>query len=113
RHPVDFGQLDGAVFAAAVVASVAAVSAYGLVWPLILRRLGTPAPLSWISLFFKSQLGKYLPGSVWQYAGRVGLARNRGVPVQRALVSIAAEVVYSAIAAAAVSSLILGWVAAC
>jgi uncharacterized membrane protein YbhN (UPF0104 family) len=113
RHPVDFGRLDGALFVAAVVASVAAVSAYGFVWPLILRRLGTPAPLSWISLFFKSQLGKYLPGSVWQYAGRVGLARNRGVPVQRALVSIVAEVVYSAIAAAAVSSLILGWVAAC
>jgi glycosyltransferase 2 family protein len=112
RHPVDFGQLDGALFAAAVVASSAAVSAYGFVWPFLLRRLGTPAGLSWITLFFKSQLGKYLPGSVWQYAGRVGLARSRGVPVQRALISIVAEVAYSAIAAAAVSSLILGWLAA-
>jgi len=112
RDPVDFGRLDGGVFAAAVVASIAAVSAYGFVWPYILRRLGTPAPFSWITLFFKSQLGKYLPGSVWQYAGRVGLARNRGVPVQRALTSIVAEIAYSAVAAAAVSSLILGWVAA-
>lgn len=110
RNPVDFGQLDGGVFAAAVVASVAAVSAYGLVWPYLLRRLGTPAPLSWITLFFKSQLGKYLPGSVWQYAGRVGLARNRGVPIQRGFVSIVAEIGYSAIAAAASSSLLLGWV---
>jgi hypothetical protein len=112
RDPVDFGSLDGAVFAAAVVASIAAVSAYGLVWPFLLRRLGTPAPVSWITLFFKSQLGKYLPGSVWQYAGRVGLARNRGVPMQRALVSVAAEIGYSAVAAAAAASLILGWIAA-
>ena len=112
RNPVDFGHLDGAVFGAAVVVSVAAVSAYGFVWPYLLRRLGTPAPLTWITLFFKSQLGKYLPGSVWQYAGRVGLARDRGVPVQVALVSIVAEISFSAVAAAAAASLILGRIAA-
>jgi uncharacterized membrane protein YbhN (UPF0104 family) len=112
REPVDFGQLDVAVFVAAVVASVAAVSAYGLVWLYLLRRLGTSAPLSWITLFFKSQLAKYLPGSVWQYAGRVGLAHNRGVPIQPALLSVVAEIGYSAVAAAAAASLILGWVAA-
>jgi hypothetical protein len=78
----------------------------------LLRRLGTGAPLSWITLFFKSQLAKYLPGSVWQYAARVGLARSRGVPVQRGVVSITAEVGYSALAAAAASSLVLGWGAA-
>jgi uncharacterized membrane protein YbhN (UPF0104 family) len=112
REPVDFGQLDVGIFVAAVVASVAAVSAYGLVWLYLLRRLGTPAPLSWITLFFKSQLAKYLPGSVWQYAGRVGLARSRGVPIQPALLSVVAEIGYSAIAAAATASLILGWAAA-
>jgi hypothetical protein len=112
REPVDFGAVDGGVFAAAVIASVAAVSAYGLVWLFLLRRLGTRAPLSWMTLFFKSQLAKYLPGSVWQYAGRVGLAHNRGVPVQRAVVSIAAEIGYSALAAVAATSLILGSIAA-
>jgi hypothetical protein len=112
REPVDFGQLDVGVFVAAVVASVVAVSAYGLVWLYLLRRLGTSAPLSWITLFFKSQLAKYLPGSVWQYAGRVGLAHNRGVPIQPALLSVVGEIGYSAIAAGAVASLILGWVTA-
>jgi hypothetical protein len=112
RDPVDFGTVDGGVFAAAVVASVAAVSAYGLVWIFLLRRLGTQAPLSWMTLFFKSQLAKYLPGSVWQYAGRVGLAHGRGVTVQRALVSVAAEIGYSALSAAAAASLILGSIAA-
>jgi uncharacterized membrane protein YbhN (UPF0104 family) len=109
RDPVDFGHLNGAVFAAAVFVSVAAVSAYGLVWLYLLRCLGTRAPLSWITLFFKSQLAKYLPGSVWQYAGRVGLARTRGVPVQRGVISVTAEIGYSALAAAAVSGLLLGW----
>jgi uncharacterized membrane protein YbhN (UPF0104 family) len=112
REPVDFGRLDGALFAAAVFASVVAVSAYGFVWLYLLRRLGTRAPLSWITIFFKSQLGKYLPGSVWQYAGRVGLAHNQGVPIQRGVVSVVAEIGYSAIAAAAAASLMLGWVAA-
>jgi glycosyltransferase 2 family protein len=112
RDPVDFGELDGAVFAAAVFASVVAVSSYGFVWLYLLRCLGTRAPLSWITLFFKSQLAKYLPGSVWQYAARVGLARSRGVPVQRGVVSVTAEVGYSALAAAAASSLVLGWGAA-
>jgi hypothetical protein len=112
REPVYFGAIDGGMFAAAVVASVAAVSAYGLVWIFLLRRLGTQAPLSWMTLFFKSQLAKYLPGSVWQYAGRVGLAHGRGVPVQRAVVSVAAEIGYSALSAAAAASLILGSLAA-
>jgi uncharacterized membrane protein YbhN (UPF0104 family) len=112
REPVDFGHLDVGVFVAAVGASVAAVSAYGIVWLYLLRRLGTPAPLSWITLFFKSQLAKYLPGSVWQYAGRVALAHNRGVPVQRGLVSVIGEIGYSAVAAAAAASLTLSWVPA-
>jgi uncharacterized membrane protein YbhN (UPF0104 family) len=112
REPVNFGEVNGAVFGAAVVASVAAVTAYGFVWLVLLRRLGTSAPLSWITIFFKSQLGKYLPGSVWQYAGRVAFAHNRGVPVQRGLVSVAAEIAYSALSAAAVASFILGSIAA-
>lgn len=111
-EPVDFGRLDGGLFAAAVVVSVAAVSAYGFVWLYLLRRLGTRAPLAWITIFFKSQLGKYLPGSVWQYAGRVGLAHNRGVPIQRGVVSVVAEIGYSAVAAGAAASLILGWAVA-
>jgi glycosyltransferase 2 family protein len=108
RQPVDLGKLDAGVFVVAVLASATAVAAYGLVWPYILRRLGTDAPFSWVALFFKSQLGKYLPGSVWQYAGRVALTRGRGVPTQRVLVSVIAEVTFSAIAAGLVGLLVLG-----
>ena len=108
RDPIDFGKLDPGTFALAVLASAAAVTGYGLVWPYWLRRLGTRATASWIAIFFRGQLGKYMPGSVWQYAGRVGLARKRGVPAQRALTSVVAEVVFSAAAAALTGLLVLG-----
>jgi uncharacterized membrane protein YbhN (UPF0104 family) len=107
KHPVDFHRIDAGVFVAAIVVSAVAVSGYGLVWPFILRRLGVPASISWIALFFKSQLGKYLPGSAWQYAGRVGLARARGVSTQTAVTSLVVEVIVSALAAGAIGALVL------
>jgi glycosyltransferase 2 family protein len=118
RRPINFAQIDGSVLAAAAVACSAGVTGYGLVWPYVLRRLGVRAPMSWIGLYFKGQLGKYLPGSVWQYAGRAAMVRSRGVPVQVGLVSLAVEVVASAAAAAIVALLVLpvawtlaGWAA--
>lgn len=112
EHPVHFSQVDGAVFVLAVAVSVVAVAAYGLVWPYLLRRLGVHVGVGWIGLFFTSQLGKYLPGSVWQFAGRVGLAKRRGVPVQTALMSVVAEVVLSSLAAGLLGLLVVpAWVA--
>jgi uncharacterized membrane protein YbhN (UPF0104 family) len=112
RHPVDFSRIDDGVFVLAVAVSFVAVAAYGLVWPYLLRRLGVRANAGWVGMFFTSQLGKYLPGSVWQYAGRVGLAKRRGVAVQTTLVSILAEVALSSIVAGLLGLLVApGWVA--
>jgi uncharacterized membrane protein YbhN (UPF0104 family) len=105
---IDLRRLESTSFVLAVLVSVAAVASYGLVWPYLLRRLGSPASPSWIGLFFSSQLGKYVPGSVWQYAGRVGLARGRGVPGGAAFASVVTEVTFSAVAAALVALLALG-----
>jgi glycosyltransferase 2 family protein len=107
RHPIDFHTADAGGLALGVVAAAAAVTAFGLVWTVILRRLGVVARPSWVGVWFKSQLGKYLPGSVWQYAGRVTLGRSRGVPVQAGLASIAVEVVASIIAAGVIAALAL------
>jgi uncharacterized membrane protein YbhN (UPF0104 family) len=107
KHPVNFDRVDLGLFVAAVFVSAVAVSGYGLVWPVILRRLGVRASLAWVTLFFKSQLGKYLPGSVWQYAGRVGLARARGVSTQTAIASLIIEVTVSALAAGVVGAVVL------
>ena len=101
EHPVDFSAANGWLLALAGAVTFAAVVAYGLVWPLILKQLGTRPPPDSVRIFLQSQLGKYVPGSVWQYAGRVGLARNRGIPIRSAILSLAIEVGASAIAAAA------------
>jgi glycosyltransferase 2 family protein len=113
REPIDFGRVDSGVLAGASLVSAAAVTAHGLVWPMMLRRLGVPAKASWVGLYFMGQLGKYVPGSVWQYAGRIGLARRRGVPTRIALASVLIEIAGSALAAAILAALALplGWAA--
>lgn len=51
-------------------------------WGRIVTDLGGPAiPLAVsIRLFFIANLGRYVPGKVWQIAGLVALAKGRGVP---------------------------------
>ena len=102
-------QADVAV--AAIVVSATAVASYGCVWLWVLRRLSVPVRARQISLFLKSQLGKYIPGSVWQYAGRVGLGRADGIPTNFGLAAIAVEVAASLSAAVVAASLVLSlWV---
>jgi glycosyltransferase 2 family protein len=95
------------VAVAAVVVSTIAVVSYGCVWPVVLDRLGIEAQARQLMLFLKSQLGKYLPGSVWQFAGRIGLGRGEGIPANIGLASIAVEVAASLFAAVVVGGLVL------
>lgn len=39
--------------------------------------------------FYDAQLGKYIPGVVWQFAAQVGLATHAGVPLRRASAAFA------------------------
>lgn len=50
-------------------------------WALMVRRLGGPK-LGWgesMKIFFLANLGRYIPGKVWQLAGLTYLAGKRGV----------------------------------
>ena len=96
---MDQSQADLPLLASAAAMSFAAVLSYGAVWPVILRRLGVVPPEGAIRVFLQSQLGKYVPGSVWHYAGRVGLARSHGVPVRIAMLSLGVELAGSTFAA--------------
>jgi uncharacterized membrane protein YbhN (UPF0104 family) len=52
-----------------------------LVWRSLLADLGAPLPLRVAArIFFVSQLGKYLPGSVWSIATQMELGREHKVP---------------------------------
>jgi uncharacterized membrane protein YbhN (UPF0104 family) len=92
---------------AAVVVSAVAVVSYGCVWLLVLRRLGVVVQPRYVALFLKSQLGKYIPGSIWQFAGRVGLGRAEGIPTNLGLAAIVIEVTASLLAAVIAGSLVL------
>jgi len=66
------------------------VSSYA--WSVLLR--GGNVGLAWRSAFViigKAQIGKYLPGNVFQYVGRVALGRKSGIPAEPVLLSIGAE----------------------
>lgn len=107
EQPADWSDFDIPVLAAAALLSLIAVVSYGAVWPMILKRIGAPVPKHSVRIFLQSQLGKYIPGSVWHYAGRVGLAKARGVAVRLTLVSLGVEVGASTLAAGLVGLFVL------
>jgi glycosyltransferase 2 family protein len=92
----------------AVVAAAAAVVLASLVWLHILRRLGIAPRRRWAGIYMQAQLGKYIPGSVWQYAGRAALARGEGISLRALTVSLTVELAGSVTAAALVTSLLGG-----
>jgi uncharacterized membrane protein YbhN (UPF0104 family) len=55
-----------------------------LVWRSLLADLGSPLPVPAAArIFFVSQLGKYLPGSVWPAVAQMEMGRVHGVPRRR------------------------------
>ncbi len=79
------------------------VSSYA--WSVLLR--GGNVVLAWRRAFIiigQSQIGKYLPGNVFQYVGRIALGRKSGIPAEPVLLSIGAETLLVASTAAAIAA---------
>ena len=59
---------------------------HGYLWGRIVTGLGGPSlgPFESVRIFMVANLGRYVPGKVWQMAGLVALARGRGVPPAQA-----------------------------
>ena len=106
---IELSRVDWLALAASFALAAVATAASGLVWVVILRGLGTRTQWRWAGLFFQAQLGKYIPGSVWQYAGRAAVARSSGLPVRPVAVSLPIEFVATAVAAGATGAFLLGW----
>ena len=71
------------------VASALLLAAYfvsAAIWGRIVRELGGPGlpTADSIRMFMIANLGRYLPGKVWQIAGLAALAKGRGVPAATA-----------------------------
>jgi glycosyltransferase 2 family protein len=106
---VAVGRIDWAALVGAFLLSLVGVAAGGFIWLSILRRLGAKTQRRWVGVFFQAQLGKYIPGTIWQYAGRATLARAQRIPVRAVGISLPVELAATALAAAALTPLLLGW----
>ena len=106
---IDWPQVDWFALAGAFLLGMAGTAAGAAIWLFILRDLGVRTQRRWAGLFFQAQLGKYIPGSVWQYAGRAAVARSNGLPVRPVAISLPIEFVAAAVAGGATGAFLLGW----
>jgi uncharacterized membrane protein YbhN (UPF0104 family) len=71
------------------------------IWRVILRRMGRDLPMgkAW-RIWFISNLGKYVPGKVWQVTGMVYLCEKEGIPGRITAVSVVLAQALSTLSAA-------------
>jgi uncharacterized membrane protein YbhN (UPF0104 family) len=106
---LNIGDVDWLLLLGAALVSACGLTAIALVWLAILRQLDAETEPWFIAIFFQAQLSKYVPGSVWQYVGRMTLAREHGLPIRSVAISLPIELIASTVAGAALSLLLLGW----
>jgi hypothetical protein len=106
---ITLAQVGWAYIAGAVAAAACGIVASSFVWLAILNRLGTATRSVWAGIFLQAQVAKYVPGSLWQYAGRVTLAQSHGIALRATAKSLPVELGASAAAAAVFAILLVGW----
>lgn len=83
-----------------------------LAWRRMLAEIGSPLPLGAAARVFSlSQLGKYIPGSIWPFVAQVELGREHGVPRTRSAASLALSIVVNVITAWLVAAVMLPFAA--
>ena len=87
---------------------VAGAALPGLVWRdlLISQGYGT-APVAGLRVFFLAQLGKYLPGGIWNLVAQVDMARDLRIPARQAATATFLALALSVIAALLVAGVSL------
>ena len=81
-----FAELPIWVLAVAFGLTVVAQGLALVMWRVVIADLGSPLPLVPAArIFYVSQLGKYLPGSLWTIVGQMELARVEKVPRRTSL----------------------------
>ena len=94
-------RLDAGTALLALALSAANVALAGASWRAVVADLGSPLP--WraaASVFFVGQLGRYVPGSVWQFLAQAELGADHGVPRRRTASALAVSLLVSGTTAA-------------
>lgn len=90
--PVDWGWSAAGVIALAVLGCATSVPLIALMWQLLLRDQGVKLPYRQaLQIIAVSQMGKYLPGNVGHFAGRVLLGSQAGIPAGKTVATMAME----------------------
>lgn len=83
-------QFNYPLLAVAVLAALGTLSLYAWLWHWIVRCLGEPISYSQaFRIWFLANLGRYIPGKVWQFVGWFYLGEQAGVGRVQILASIA------------------------
>lgn len=102
----DIQRLSAPLLLLAFAANVASLACSMMIWRELLVDLGSKMSLvgAW-RINFIAQLGKYLPGKVWQIVAQAELSKDAGIPRERsamaALLSLAVSIVTGGLVAAA------------
>lgn len=105
-------QLNAPSIAGALGCVLLALGASMLEWRTVLGDLGSPLPKGPAArIFFLSQLGKYVPGSVWVAVGQMELAKARGVPRHRSAAAYIVVAILTVVSALVLAGVLLPFVA--
>ncbi|GAB4083701.1 hypothetical protein GCM10028784_03310 [Myceligenerans cantabricum] len=84
-----------------------------IAWRAVLTDLGSRLPLrDAVSVFGLSQLGKYLPGGVWNVVAAAEIGADHSIPRHRSVASMGVAVLVSVVSGAAVGAVALPFVSA-
>ncbi|QAY71686.1 UPF0104 family protein [Xylanimonas protaetiae] len=93
---------------AAAAVAVAYVAATFLSWRAVLADLGSPLPLRpAVSVFGISQIGKYVPGGVWNVVAAAEIGADHKVPRARSLAGMALAVLLGTVSGVVVAAVCL------
>jgi len=96
-------RIDGAgtvILAIALLVTLFSHVWAGWVWLWILREFNQSVDTIWgIRVFLKTNIGKYLPGNIWHFWGRIQATRDAGISTEIATLSVLLEPLLMAAAA--------------
>ena len=89
---LQFQPQAGIALSLAIAIAIGAQLWSAILWGWILALLHNPVPKRWaIVTFLRNAPAKYVPGSIWHLYGRVVAARDRGIGLESATLSVMLE----------------------
>ncbi len=81
-------QLNAVYLGFSVILVVAALFVFSTTWKLIIKSLGSEIPvLKAFKIAFLANLGRYIPGKIWQVFGIIYMAKKEGVSEEESVAS--------------------------